>query len=224
MALIGAPNAGKSSLLNTLAQREAAIVTEMPGTTRDVVEVRRVLGGFAVVLADTAGLRETQDRVEREGVRRALARAEAADLRLAVVDVSRETLDWTPAATLRPGDAWILNKTDLAPPPPPLDDHRVFAVSARTGEGIAALETWLSETVQARLSRREAPALSRARHRRAVEQARAHLAQGSARLADAPELAAAEVHGALRALGALTGRVDVEDVLDRVFSQFCIGK
>ncbi|XBQ17206.1 MAG: tRNA uridine-5-carboxymethylaminomethyl(34) synthesis GTPase MnmE [Oceanicaulis sp.] len=225
VALIGAPNAGKSSLLNRLARREAAIVTDLPGTTRDVVEVRLVLGGFPVILADTAGLREAADRIEAEGVRRALARAEDADLRLGVVDVSRET-SHAVAERLRPGDALILNKTDLVRP----EDQgapegvRAFLVSAETGEGVDGLEAWLSETVAERLSRRDAPALSRARHRRAVSVAADAIAAARRRLADAPELAAAEVQIAVRALESLTGRIDVEDVLDRVFSQFCIGK
>jgi tRNA modification GTPase len=225
VALIGAPNAGKSSLLNRLAGREAAIVTEIPGTTRDIVEVRLVLGGFPVILADTAGLREAADRVEAEGVRRAVARAEEADLRLALVDVSRETLTAELAARLRPGDAVIWNKTDLARAEQAAPEAvETFALSAATGDGVEVLEAWLAATVSDRLSAREAPALSRARHRAGVERAVAHLRAARARLGDAPELVAAEVHLALRALESLTGRIDVEDVLDRVFSQFCIGK
>lgn len=225
VALIGAPNAGKSSLLNRLAGRDAAIVTDIPGTTRDIVEVRLVLGGFAVVLADTAGLREATDRVEAEGVRRALARAQDADLRIGVVDVSRETIE-DMSARLRSGDALVLNKTDLATPPGSGWSSGVaaFAVSAHTGEGLDALEAWLENQVTSRLARRETPALSRARHRQAVSEARARLETARRRLADAPELASAEVQLANRALESLTGRVDVEDVLDRVFSQFCIGK
>lgn len=225
IALIGAPNAGKSSLLNRLARREAAIVTDIPGTTRDVVEVRLVLGGFPVILADTAGLREAADKVEAEGVRRALARAEEADLRLALVDVSRETMGEALAERLRPGDAVIWNKVDLAAPEAtPPGGVEAFAVSALTGEGLEPLEAWLSAVVTERLSARETPALSRARHRAGVERALDHLQTAQRRLGDAPELAAAEVHLALRALEGLTGRIDVEDVLDRVFSQFCIGK
>jgi tRNA modification GTPase len=225
IALIGAPNAGKSSLLNRLARREAAIVTEIPGTTRDIVEVRLVLGGFPVILADTAGLREAAERVEAEGVRRAVARAEEADLRLALVDVSRETLTPELAARLRPGDAVIWNKTDLAAADRSAPEAvEAFAVSAVTGDGVQGLEAWLSATVGDRLSAREAPALSRARHRAGVERAVVHLRAARARLGDAPELVAAEVHLALRALESLTGHIDVEDVLDRVFSQFCIGK
>ena len=229
IALIGAPNAGKSSLLNRLARREAAIVTDVPGTTRDVVEVRLVLGGFPVILADTAGLREAADQVEAEGVRRALARAEDADLRLALVDVSRETLRPELAEHLREGDAVIWNKADLAAAPGGASGAAPqgvagFAASALTGAGFDALEAWISRVVTERLAARESPALSRARHRDGVSRALAHLRAAQDRLSDAPELASAEVHLALRALESLTGRVDVEDVLDRVFSQFCIGK
>ncbi len=228
IALIGAPNAGKSSLLNALAKRDAAIVTDIPGTTRDIVEVRQVRGGFPVILADTAGLREAADVVEAEGVRRALERAEDADLRLGVVDVSRETstdLDGL-AERLRPGDSLIANKIDLAGPAPlePPQGVQVFQVSTVAGDGLNALQAWLNQTVADRLGRREAPALSRARHRQGVETARGALSDARSRLADLPELAGADAHRAVRALEALTGRVDVEDVLDRVFSQFCIGK
>ena len=182
VALIGAPNAGKSSLLNKLARREAAIVTDIPGTTRDVVEVRLVLGGFPVILADTAGLREAADQVEAEGVRRALARAEDADIRLGVVDVSRET---SPPVVdrLRRGDALVLNKTDLAPAPDLAgpDGAARFEIAATDGAGLDRLEAWLAAAVRERLSQREAPALSRLRHRQAVERAKGHLSAARSR-------------------------------------------
>jgi len=230
VALIGPPNAGKSSLLNALARRDAAIVTEIPGTTRDIVEVRLVLGGFAVTLADTAGLREAADQVEAEGVRRALARAFDADLRLGVIDVSRETLPVELAEALKPGDALIVNKRDIAGPALERAPEGVslFELSAADGSGLLALEAWLSRTVQSRLGGQEAPALSRARHRRAVERARDALSDAADLLekrgAAEPELAAERVRDAVRALEGLTGRIDVEDVLGAVFSQFCIGK
>ncbi len=225
VALIGAPNAGKSSLLNRLARREAAIVTDIPGTTRDVVEVRLVLGGFPVILADTAGLREAADVVEAEGIRRALARAEDADLRIGVVDVSRETHQPEVLTKLKPGDGLALNKQDLAGVSGVgVKGVTDFPISAKSGLGVEALEAWLEDRVVARLGAREAPAISRARHREGVSRALNHLMAARAQLAVAPELASAEIHLALRALEALTGRIDVEDVLDRVFSQFCIGK
>lgn len=226
IALIGEPNAGKSTLLNALARRDAAIVTDIPGTTRDVVEVRLVLGGFPVIIADTAGLRDAADQVEAEGVRRALERAERADLRLGVVDVSRETRPDKLLGTLRTNDALILNKMDQGQALHLSDELGMtrFKLCAKSGEGLSALEGWLERQVIERLSRREAPALSRARHRQAVERALDHLKAAQSQLARAPELAASDVHLAIRALESLTGRIDVEDVLDRVFSQFCIGK
>jgi tRNA modification GTPase len=226
IALIGEPNAGKSTLLNALARRDAAIVTDIPGTTRDVVEVRLVLGGFPVIIADTAGLRDAADQVEAEGVKRALKRAESADLRLGVVDVSRETFPDKLLETLRPNDALILNKMDQGQTLHLSDELGMtrFKLCAKSGEGLPALEGWLERLVVERLSRREAPALSRARHRQAVERALDHLNAARGQLSRAPELAASDVHLAIRALESLTGRIDVEDVLDRVFSQFCIGK
>jgi tRNA modification GTPase len=226
IALIGEPNAGKSSLINRLAKREAAIVTEIPGTTRDIVEVRLVLDGYAVIIADTAGLRETSDRVEIEGVKRARRRAETADLRLGVVDVSRET-GLTVNPFLKPGDAIIANKIDLSldgMKAPSESDFAVFPISAKSGEGIDTLQSWLAQTVSERLAAQESPALSRARHRSAVTVALDHLRQAQGLIASAPEIAAAEIHLSVRALASLTGNVDVEDVLDQVFSQFCIGK
>ena len=226
IALIGEPNAGKSTLLNALARRDAAIVTDIPGTTRDVVEVRLVIAGFPVIMADTAGLRDAADQVEAEGVRRALDRAQNADLRLGVVDVSRETLPAKLLDSLTSEDALILNKVDQDAQLHVSDELGMtrFELSAKSGSGLSALEGWIEGVVRDRLSRREAPALSRARHRQAVERALEHLQAARSQLARAPELAASDVHLAIRALESLTGRIDVEDVLDRVFSQFCIGK
>ncbi|MCW5724518.1 MAG: tRNA uridine-5-carboxymethylaminomethyl(34) synthesis GTPase MnmE [Maricaulaceae bacterium] len=226
VAIIGAPNAGKSSLLNALARREAAIVTEIPGTTRDVVEVRLVLAGFPVILADTAGLREAADLVEAEGVRRALARAEDADLRIGVADGRAPEEIAALAPRLRDGDILALNKADLGGPDqlPPEGRFLTLAVSAKTGSGLAALEKHLESLVAERLSARETPALSRARHRLAVQEARAALERALGALSRAPELAGEDARLAVRALETLTGRVDVEDILDRVFAQFCIGK
>lgn len=225
IAIIGAPNAGKSSLLNHLARREAAIVSDIPGTTRDVVEVRDVRAGFVVMFADTAGLREAADVIEAEGVKRALARAEAADLRCLVLDVSRETLSDETARLLRPGDVILANKADLSDRSiSAAEGVAVFAASVKTGEGLDAFENWLDSEITRRLGAREAAPLSRARHRQLVERALESLMEARARLLSSPELAGAEVNRAIRALGELTGAVSIEDVLDRVFSQFCIGK
>ncbi|MFC4726000.1 tRNA uridine-5-carboxymethylaminomethyl(34) synthesis GTPase MnmE [Glycocaulis abyssi] len=225
IAVIGAPNAGKSSFINYMARRDAAIVSDIPGTTRDVVEVRLIRAGFVVYMADTAGLREASDVIEAEGVRRALARAESADMRCLMIDVSRETPDADRFAMLRPGDVVLLNKTDLASVDAPVPEGvTAFAVSVKNGSGLDAFNTWLDGELVARLGGAEAAPLSRARHRQLVERALGSLEEALSLLSSRPELAGAEVNRAIRALGELTGAVDIEDVLDRVFSQFCIGK
>lgn len=216
IAILGAPNAGKSSLLNALARREAAIVSDIPGTTRDVVEVRLTLAGFPVWLADTAGLREAADQIEAEGVRRALERAEAADLRLGLVEVGGEP-DPALQAALKPGDILIRSKADIGV-------GEGVAISAKTGAGIAELEVLLAERVAQALGAREVPALTRARHRALAEEAAAALAAAQASLAQGPELAAEDLRRAADHLGRLTGRIDVEHLLDSIFSSFCIGK
>jgi tRNA modification GTPase len=216
IAIVGAPNAGKSSLLNALARREAAIVSDTPGTTRDVVEVRLVLGGFPVWIADTAGLREAADAIESEGVKRALTRAEEADLRLGLIAPGDDASAL--AGVLRDGDIRIASKADLAP-------GDGLALSTRTGEGVADLLALLTARVRAALAETEAPVLTRLRHREAVRETRDHLARAlRAFQIGGPELVAEDVRLAARALGRLTGRIDVEDVLGEIFSSFCIGK
>jgi tRNA modification GTPase len=221
IALIGAPNAGKSSLLNRLVGREAAIVTEIAGTTRDVIEVPAVIEGFKVLFADMAGLRESADPIEAEGVRRARAWAAAADLRLWVVDQS------APAdleEVVRPNDLLVFNKADL---PGGLDaglpDLETLRVSARIGVGMDALWEALRAQVMA-LTGGDFPAVTRLRHRRHLEQAAAALRRGQAALARSPELGAEDLRHAAQALGRIAGRIDPEQVLDEVFSSFCIGK
>lgn len=209
-AIIGAPNVGKSSLLNALARREAAIVSPMPGTTRDLIEVHVDLGGVPVTLVDTAGLRESGDAIEMEGVRRARARAGSADLAVHIIDASAP-------ATAPTGMLCIANKCDLAPAPPGM-----LAVSARTGEGIDALETTLAERARALTGGLMHPLLNRARHVSALrDTCRALDAAETARL---PELRAEELRLAMQALGRITGSVDAEAILDVVFGSFCIGK
>lgn len=228
VAILGAPNAGKSSLLNALARREAAIVSDIPGTTRDVVEVRLVLAGFPVWIADTAGLRETADAIEAEGVRRALARAEEADLRIGVVEAGADA-EAALLTALRPGDLVVRSKGDLfgSERGPGLDPRFVrddIVVSVLTGEGLAALETAVAARVEAALGAREAPALTRARHRRALEDAEAAIRRAMSALDLGAELAAEDLRLAARALGRIAGRVDVEEILGEIFSAFCIGK
>ncbi len=236
IAIIGPPNSGKSSLLNALARREAAIVSELPGTTRDVVEVRLVLGGFPVWIADTAGLREAADVVEAEGVRRALARAEEADLRLGLVEGAAPTGQAEAVCSLLRSDSadlLIITKRDLPTAWGFYEGQEVYEefglplprwVSAKTGEGIEELEAALTKIVSDALGREEAPALTRARHRRLVEEAGAALLRALPALALGAELAAEDVRLAATAIGRLTGRIDVEELLDEIFASFCIGK
>lgn len=235
IAILGPPNAGKSSLMNRLARREAAIVSPIAGTTRDVVEVRLVLAGYPVWVADTAGLREASDAIEAEGVRRALARAEEADLRIWVSDasdgdVSRETSGGPTRSRLgdvRPGDLKVLNKADLIGSAPPLaGSEDVFVVSAQTGAGLDGLERRLAQVVRERLDADEAPLVTRARHRDLVEEALAAVERAleAARIGIGAELVSEDLRLAARALGRITGSIDAEDLLDRIFSQFCVGK
>ncbi|WP_448205199.1 tRNA uridine-5-carboxymethylaminomethyl(34) synthesis GTPase MnmE [Azospirillum sp. sgz302134] len=225
IAIVGAPNAGKSSLLNALARREAAIVSARAGTTRDVIEVHLDLGGYPVVLADTAGLREAAaDEVEEEGIRRALNRAARADVKIAVFDATAlPALDPATVALVDAETVIVLNKTDLAASDAPvIADREAIPVSARTGAGLRDLERRLTAFTADRLAGSGTPALTRARHRAALEECRDTLRR--ALTAPLPELMAEDVRLASRALGRITGRVDVEDLLDVIFRDFCIGK
>jgi tRNA modification GTPase len=218
VALIGPPNSGKSSLLNALAGREAAIVSAMAGTTRDVIEVHLDLAGYPLVLADTAGIRDSTDIVEQEGVRRAMARAQSADLVLSIRDasdaVSRETtLPDLPADSI----LTIWNKTDLAAAPP----ADGIGVSARSGAGLDILIARLAEAAEQRLGG-TAPVVTRERHREALTACAEALARAGA--AEEPALIAEDLRLAMRSLGRITGKVDVEDLLDVIFRDFCIGK
>ena len=225
VAILGAPNAGKSSLLNRLAGRDAAIVSAHAGTTRDVIEVQMDIAGWPVTIADTAGLRESADEVEGEGVRRALARAESADLALIVMDGARgPAADRQSLALVGEASLLILNKIDLLPgaPPETVEGHRVLPTSCRTGVGIDALAASLAGAIERRYPLAAEPAPTRVRHRLALADCRAALAR--ARAGPADERLAEELRLAAAALGRITGRVDVEDVLDVVFRDFCIGK
>lgn len=225
IAIVGAPNAGKSSLLNVLARREAAIVSARAGTTRDVIEVHLDLGGYPVVLADTAGLREAAaDEVEEEGIRRARDRAARADVKVAVFDATALPALDPATVDLVDGDTVVvLNKTDLSSGGViDVGGQCAMPVSARTGAGLADLEKRLTEFAADRLAGSGVPALTRARHRSALEECRDALLR--ALNAPLPELMAEDVRLASRALGRITGRVDVEDLLDVIFRDFCIGK
>ena len=232
IAIIGPPNAGKSSLLNALAQREAAIVSDIPGTTRDVVEVRLLLAGFHVWIADTAGLREAADAVEAEGVRRALERAEAADLRIGVMEAGAQLVEPKLTEALDLFDILALTKADLpgryglllsGALTQGLELERTL-VSSKTGEGVEALVALIAARVERVLGAEEAPVLTRARHRWLVYDARAALERAIPALDQGPELAAEDVRAASDNIGRLTGRIDVEDLLGEIFESFCIGK
>jgi tRNA modification GTPase len=226
VAIVGPPNAGKSSLLNRIARRDVAITSPVPGTTRDVIEVAIDLGGYPIVLADTAGLRDSADAIEQEGKRRAVKRAEQAEIRLFVFDIAHPAD--AAGASAWPGADTILvaNKIDLVPAAdtdlsPPALPVSALPISALTGEGIDKLLTLLGERV-AQTYRIEAPVLTRTRHRQALEEAAASLRRSFS--AALPELRAEDLRLALRSLGRITGAVDVEDLLDVIFRDFCIGK
>jgi tRNA modification GTPase len=210
-AITGAPNVGKSTLINALAERDVAIVSEIPGTTRDALETRVILGGVPVTLVDTAGLRETTDSIEAEGVRRALARARDADLAMTVIEAGSLAPD-------NPGDLLIANKADLDRPGP----DGALRISAKTGLGLPELRIRLASAARQMTESNGPPPLTQARHRAALLTAVEHL--DAADQAELPELRGEDLRLAMRALARITGHVGVEDILDTVFSRFCIGK
>jgi tRNA modification GTPase len=217
IVLIGETNAGKSSLFNALVAREAAIVTPIPGTTRDVLDAQLIFDGYAVTLSDTAGLRESRDPIEAEGVKRARARANGADLRLwvrAPGDPEGEA-----AVFARPDDLTVWTKSDLAPGEP-----GALSVSTKTGAGLDRLHAALADRLRRDLSGADFPAVTRARHRRRLTEALDAVADGRVALESSPEMAGDDLRRAASALAQVTGAIGVEDVLGEVFSTFCIGK
>lgn len=226
IVILGPPNAGKSSLLNALARREMAITSPTPGTTRDVIEAHLDLGGYPVTLSDTAGLRDPADSIEAEGVRRARARGSEADLRVVMVDVSRpEDVDATVRAVIDRNTIVVANKIDLAAGADWAGDlgaGPALRLSLHTGAGLELLIDRLTQEIARRFDTSSAPLITRARHRAALEDCVAALQCSTA--AALPELAAEDLRLATRALGRITGKVDVEDVLDVIFREFCIGK
>lgn len=226
VVLAGPPNVGKSSLLNALARRDAAIVSEEAGTTRDVIEVRLDLAGLPVIVSDTAGIRETDGAVEREGIRRSVARASDADLVIWLTDIHAP--EPTPPGEFREmadRTLLVLNKSDLAldGKQPVLPDDMIV-ISVKTGAGIDVLTDRLAAIVKERISPSDAPALTQDRHRRLLEQAAEDLGAFLAGDPNHTELRAEDLRRAAVAIGRITGRIDVEDVLDQVFGRFCIGK
>ena len=237
IAVIGAPNAGKSSLVNTLAQRDIAIVSDVAGTTRDVIEAHLDLGGYPVIISDTAGLRpdqigdQGQDKIESEGIKRALKKAQTADLRLLVFDGNNAAPDQHTLDLVNKDSLIIVNKTDVQS-----GDKKMFHVkqdkagvhdplfiSVKTGQGLESLIEVLTTKIAEKFSvSRETPSLTRERHRQNLEQCQQFLSQALQQ--NQPELMAQDLRFAVNSLGRITGRVDVEDLLDVIFKDFCIGK
>ncbi len=238
VAITGSPNVGKSSLLNALLERERAIVSETPGTTRDVIEEAMDVDGILFIVSDGAGLRETEDTIEKEGVRRAEARVREADIVLLVLDGSRPILPEEKnkiqhILEMNPQNIPIINKSDL-PTNVLLEelehiwgDKAALKVSAKTGQGIHALINKLKDTAlgSGHLQKSEAT-LTRARHFHAIQTARGQLeeAQNAINLKTSQEFIALDLRGALDALGEITGETTTEEILNGIFSEFCIGK
>jgi tRNA modification GTPase len=221
VAILGAPNAGKSSLMNALAGREVAIVSEHAGTTRDVLEVHLDLGGYPVTLLDTAGLREAEEGVEAEGIRRALARAESADLKLVLFDAAQwPERDASSLAQLDDRSIQLVSRLDRAGEGIDLGDS--LGLSVRTGQGMGELLAHLEERVAGLLGSCETSLITRERHRLALEDCVSALRRYQS--APSTDLAGEELRQAAIALGRITGRVGVEELLDLIFGEFCIGK
>jgi tRNA modification GTPase len=234
VAIAGPPNAGKSTLLNRLARREAAIVSPYPGTTRDVIEVHLDLAGYPVTLLDTAGIRDSDDPVEQEGVRRARERAAMADLVLWVSDASAAAdTAQNSVAGLSHAEVWSLrNKIDVVSESACNRTEsgvkegvsRSFTMSAMTGLGMDAVVAALTAYAANYFAATETALITRARHRRALEETVAALERARREGEGREEVIAEELRSAATTLGRLTGRVDVEDILDVIFRDFCIGK
>ncbi|MCI5043325.1 MAG: tRNA uridine-5-carboxymethylaminomethyl(34) synthesis GTPase MnmE [Aquisalinus sp.] len=228
IVLLGRPNAGKSSLLNYLANSDVAIVSDTPGTTRDLITTRLDIAGVPVTVVDTAGLREqTQDDIELEGIRRARDRASKADLRLLLVE-NGHTFDEMEflREELRNGDAIVLTKSDLPGKSPAIKSKKAktLSVSVVSENGMDDLREFLRQRVSELCGTVDEPRLTRLRHVHAVQGAREALIRSIERIKIHPELAAEDVRLAMRHLGSITGKVDVEDILGEIFSSFCIGK
>jgi tRNA modification GTPase len=231
VAIAGPPNVGKSTLMNQLARREVAIVSPHAGTTRDVIEVQLDIDGYAVTVIDTAGIRQTDDPVEQEGVRRARERAADADLVLWLTDSSHQAIQHEGAAAV-----WLVrNKVDLEPAGADMAGVgpgsafakgalAVFKISARLGDGIPELISALIGFAQEQFGSEADGLIGRVRQRELLEQAAVSLQRSIAIIGEGEELAAEELRSAAHSLGRLLGRVDIEDILDLIFREFCIGK
>jgi len=217
LVILGAPNTGKSSLLNALAGREAAIVTDIPGTTRDIVQVTLDLGGYRVLLSDTAGLRDSEDAVERIGVVRAQESAKDADLLLLLSDGA---IPW-PSVPAHVPAIRVRTKIDLHPP---ADSDYDIGVSALRGDGLKQLIDLLKSRAIAAMDTGDRVVPTRTRHVNLLGECVAALDRAGRVRSDQSELAAEDLRQAADALGRITGAIDVEDVLGSIFSTFCVGK
>ena len=239
VVVLGPPNAGKSSIINRLAGRDAAIVSKQAGTTRDIIDVQMTLAGLPVRLSDTAGLRKAQDDIEAEGVRRAQERARQSDLCLLVydgvegLDTEGKDLEFTSVGLERAYDAVIANKADLLeahhkkphlPDVSSVQNKPLFSLSAQTGEGFDGFTDWLEAEIRTRYSPEALPGLTRVRHVACVNRAINAVSRGHENLSIAAELAGEDVRAALHAIKELAGETDMDAVFDRIFSRFCIGK
>ncbi len=224
VVIAGPPNVGKSSFLNAMVQREAAIVSEEAGTTRDVIEVRMDLGGLPVVLSDTAGIRETEGKVEREGIRRTLDRARDADLILWLIDATDPQSELPDdLAAQSPRVLRVLNKIDLVRLAS-AQEPSWLRLSLRNGEGLADVTKAIEAEARDCISATEAPVVTQARHRQQLDACAGALKDYLRGSLGETELRAEDLRRAATALGRITGRVDVEDVLSQIFGRFCIGK
>lgn len=226
IAIVGLPNAGKSSLLNALSGTESAIVTDIPGTTRDVLRESISIDGVPVHIADTAGIRESSDQIEAEGVRRARAAFEASDLALVVHDLSGTPDDQEALQKELPDGIPVIhvwNKLDIAPPCE--TSPGIINISAKTGQGIDQLKSTIRESVGAS-DINEGSFSARTRHIDAIRRTATHLKTGKDQLesSNAPEMLAEELRLAQKALGEITGEFLPDDLLGAIFASFCIGK
>lgn len=215
IALMGKPNAGKSSLLNALAKRDVAIVTHEAGTTRDVLDVHLDIAGYSVIVSDTAGLRESDNIVEAEGIKRAKMRGEDADLVIWLSDIDDD--DGKPDLEYR-NVLYLKSKDDASQLSPP------DSISVRTGHGMNALLLEIEKIIDRRLTQSESGLINRLRYRLAIEECVAHLNHVLDNVQLDVELKAETLRHASDCIGRITGRIDVEDLLDVIFSEFCVGK
>jgi len=224
VVILGPPNAGKSSLMNALAQRDVAIVSDQPGTTRDLIELHLDIRGYAAILVDTAGLRETSEAIESEGVKRAKARAAQADIKIALFDIVSSTEQLQQLSDIIDSNTVVVfNKADIAAPDLLTGASKNgIVISTVTGEGMDRLIAAIGEKIEQKMGQGGSPIISRLRHRISLEKALDHLRAFDRKAA--VELQAEQLRRAAFEIAKITGRIELDDILDVVFSSFCIGK